>query len=64
MSRELYKMVAHSWVAMNGTGKQKCSRCGLVRLRNPLTDWCIAKGCYHEDHPQYKAKTKQLCKTI
>jgi len=62
--RESYKMVPHKWGPLNGVGKQYCYSCGLVRLRNPLTDWCVDKGCYHEDHPQYKSKIKHLCKTL
>ena len=37
-----------------------CSGCGLVALRNPLTEWCIAKGCNFRYHPQYRSKLKDL----
>lgn len=37
-----------------------CTKCGLVRLRNPFTDWCVRQGCNAEDHPQYEQIKKQL----
>jgi hypothetical protein len=40
--------------------KPICQRCGLMRLRNPITQWCVKHGCYHEDHPLYKRKLKEL----
>lgn len=36
-----------------------CRKCGLIRLRNPLTDWCVSKGCNYDEHPQYRAKVRQ-----
>ena len=32
-----------------------CTGCGLIRLRNALTDWCVRQGCNHADHPGYAA---------
>ena len=60
MVKEPYKKEEHVWSPMNGVGKQRCIYCGLLALNNPLTDWCIQKGCNYEDHPQYKSKIKQL----
>lgn len=60
MPKEPYKMVGHVWEPMKGIGKQRCKYCGLVALRNPLTQWCIDKGCNHEDHPQYEKMVKKL----
>jgi hypothetical protein len=28
-----------------------CVKCGLVRLRNLLTDWAVRHGCDFADHP-------------
>lgn len=28
-----------------------CKRCGLVYLRNDLTEWHIAMGCQAAEHP-------------
>lgn len=59
-----YKLKGHSFKPMKGIGKQHCSCCGLVALRNPLTDWCIKKGCNASDHPQYNATVKRLTKGL
>ena len=32
-------------------GRPICVNCGLIRLRNLLTDWCVSKGCDFRDHP-------------
>lgn len=55
-----YEYKKHSFIPLTGVGKQYCYRCGLVALNNPLTDWCVAKGCYHDDHPAYKSQVKKL----
>lgn len=30
-----------------------CTKCGLVRLRNRITDFCVRHGCNAKDHPLY-----------
>jgi hypothetical protein len=50
-----YTAQPHSFRALKGLGWPVCSSCGLVRLRNALTDWCVRNGCNHEDHPGYKS---------
>lgn len=37
-----------------------CTGCGLLRLRNPLTDWCDRNGCNHADLPGYAAAVRSL----
>lgn len=37
-----------------------CSRCGLVRLKNQLTEWCVVKGCLFDLHPAYKPTVKVM----
>lgn len=37
-----------------------CRKCGLIRLRNPLTDWCVKKGCNYNEDLNYKAVVKNL----
>lgn len=37
-----------------------CSKCGLIRLKNPLTDWCASKGCNYDEHPSYRQKVKKF----
>jgi hypothetical protein len=39
-----------------------CKGCGLLKLHNPLTDWCVRNGCNHEDHPGYKSAVASLGK--
>ena len=41
--REPYKMVGHQFVPLSRVGKNHCKGCGLVRLRNKITDWCVDK---------------------
>jgi hypothetical protein len=36
--------------------KPVCFRCGLMKLNNKLTDWCVKQGCNHDEHPEYKQK--------
>ena len=60
--KQPYKMKGHSWVPLKGAGKNVCSCCGLMALRNKATDWAIAKGCHHTDHPQYENAMKRLTK--
>lgn len=36
-----------------------CTKCGLVKLRNPLTLWAVQHGCDYREHPNYtKIKTQ------
>jgi hypothetical protein len=59
MQKEVFTMVSHSFSRTVG-GKQICQSCGLVGLNNPLTEWCINKGCMYDIHPQYKSTVKKL----
>lgn len=31
-----------------------CKTCGLVLLRNPLTERAVRLGCYYADHPSWR----------
>lgn len=35
-------------------GRAVCTGCGLMRLHNLLTDWCVSKGCNYQEHPEYR----------
>jgi len=35
-----------------------CSKCGLIRLNNQFTDWCVRHGCDYETAPGYKDQCK------
>ncbi len=41
-------------------GRDVCRFCGLARLHNLLTDWCVAKGCDFRDHPGFPAACRTL----
>lgn len=57
--RESYKHEGHSFQFMSRIGKQVCSNCGLVMLRNKFTDWSIRMGCLSELHPEYANARKR-----
>ena len=38
---EVYKMKPHTWKPLKGVGKNYCPCCGLVGLRNKMTEWSI-----------------------
>ena len=59
---EKYSLVGHSFIPLNGVGKNYCKGCGLVALRNKATAWCIEKGCKYDLHSQYKLSMKRLTK--
>ncbi len=54
----------HSFRPVKGLSWPVCSCCGLVRLRNPLTDWCVRNGCNHEDHPGYRNAVATLSRKV
>lgn len=57
-----YKFKEHSFKTNKHIGKKVCSGCGLVALNNPISKWCIQKGCNFDDHTQYTKKVKNLTK--
>lgn len=57
-----FKVEPHDFGSIRGLSWPVCKGCGLVRLRNPLTDWCIRHGCNAEDAPGYKAAVANLAK--
>jgi hypothetical protein len=61
-TKEPYKMVGHTWKPLKHVGKSYCTRCGIVALNNEFTQWCIDRGCNHEDHPQYENARSRLTK--
>lgn len=63
MAEEKYKLVSHRWSPLRGVGKQYCTSCGLVRLNNAISDWCVGRGCEYDLHSQYTSKVKQLTRS-
>lgn len=47
------KVHPHRWGIVKGISYSVCMTCGLVKLRNPLTQKAIQYGCDHKEHPQY-----------
>ena len=52
--KESYKLIPHSMKFNSKVGKSVCSNCGLVGLRNALTDWSVRMGCLSSEHPQFE----------
>lgn len=61
-SNEPYKMQEHVWEdkVLNWN---VCIKCGLIALKNPFTRWCIKKGCFHEDHPDFERQRKNTARS-
>lgn len=59
-----YKMVGHSWSPLKGVGKNYCTNCGLVALRNQFTDFCVDKGCNYDVHSSYKSARSKYSRGI
>jgi hypothetical protein len=55
------KSKTHIWINPgNILYKPYCRRCGLVKLNNPITNWCVSQGCYYDEHPKYKQTLKRM----
>lgn len=49
-----YEFVAHSFVGkIRRVPWPYCTRCGTLRLNNPLTDAAVRLGCDAEYHPSW-----------
>jgi hypothetical protein len=53
--RQPYKMDPHNLKRMKRFPWLVCAKCGLVSLRNSITEWSIRFGCNASDHPGYRA---------
>lgn len=62
LGKESYKYKGHTFKPMKDIGKQVCSCCGLMALRNEISQWCIKKGCNYSDNPHYKKTLKRMSK--
>jgi hypothetical protein len=49
-----YSFEAHSPTKLKNTPWLYCKYCGLVYLRNPITNWCIKMGCNYRYHKDYQ----------
>ena len=58
---EPYKYEGHRFEnPKNRFYKPVCVRCGLMRLNNPITHWCVKYGCNHEVRSEYKKVVREL----
>jgi hypothetical protein len=57
--RQAYKFEPHAFAPTKKLAWLRCKHCGLLTLRNQLTDWCIRMGCNAADHPEYATKLKR-----
>lgn len=48
----------HDWISAKGTNATYCDKCGLVWLKNRISQVCIKAGCAHYKHPEYLAWRK------
>ena len=39
-----------------------CSKCGMIKLNNDFSRWCIQNGCNADERPDYLFIRKQLTK--
>lgn len=54
------KVTPHQWAKRKALPWPVCRCCGLVQLRNPLTAWCVARGCDYAEAPGYAAAVREL----
>lgn len=48
------KTEPHHLAPFRGLPWRVCKKCGLVTLRNQLTDFALQHGCEWESHPKYE----------
>jgi hypothetical protein len=50
-----FKVEPHSFRQVKRLQWPICANCGLVKLKNDFSDFCVKYGCNHSDHPGYKS---------
>jgi hypothetical protein len=56
---EEYELVPHNFKPMGKKSRVPylyCVNCGLLSLKNDLTEWATSKGCDNKYHPSYRNK--------
>ena len=53
-----YSYESHSTQKIKGMPWLYCKHCGLVFLRNKLTNWCAKMGCNYSYHKNYESQIK------
>ena len=59
-TKQPYRFEPHAFVTRRRITWPVCRRCGLVLLRNDLTDWCVKRGCDANNHPEFRAACARL----
>ena len=54
-----YKYESHSPVKYKQLSWMVCANCGLIYIRNEITQWALKKGCNHTEHPEYGGMLKK-----
>lgn len=54
--KQPYKLEPHTFRTRKRLPWAYCIHCGLLMMRNPLTEWCVRMGCNASDHPEYCAR--------
>lgn len=49
----MYEYDPHKWIKCTAIGRDRCTKCGLLALRNKFTNWCIKMGCDNANHARY-----------
>ena len=60
MSTNAFKVEPHTFRSVRRMSWEVCTGCGLVRLKNQLTEWCVRNGCNYADHPGYRGAVATL----
>lgn len=59
MSNIQYKTEPHHFIPCGKKTRipnQYCINCGLIYLKNELTEWAVRQGCNYKEHVSYKNK--------
>lgn len=58
LRKQAYKLEPHHFGVMKKLPWQRCKHCGLMSLRNSLTEWVTRVGCNASDHPEYASRVR------
>lgn len=56
--KRAYVLEPHHFVTVKRIPYLRCKSCGLLTLRNDLTEWCTKMGCNASDHPEYASRVR------
>lgn len=54
-----YKIDPHHFIPMSKKSKcayPYCVACGLIYMKNGLSEWAAKQGCNYKEHPSFKTK--------